>query len=148
MTKIVYNAKHGGFGLSEAAYEKIIEWGVPVRKYTAQNRDQETGLYDSPPENEGEVIFDLDLNDSADETEQRINKSMRTLAGRYWDDFLDENRTHPLLVRVVEELGDAASGRCAKLAIRDLPAGTRYIIDEYDGFESVRTPDDFDWRTA
>jgi hypothetical protein len=41
----------------------------------------------------------------------------------------DFDRTDPTLVRVVEELGAAASGPHAALAIRDVPAGTRYRID-------------------
>lgn len=52
------------------------------------------------------------------------------------------------LVHVVEELGEAASGMFAKLAIFELPDGASYRIDEYDGYESVMTPDDYDWTIA
>ena len=53
-----------------------------------------------------------------------------------------------ILAQVVEELGDAASGRFAKLKIRELPAGTKYRIDEYDGNESVVTMDEYEWSVA
>ena len=48
-----------------------------------------------------------------------------------------ENRTDPLLIRVIEELGDMANGRCAKLKVVEIPDGTDYIIDEYDGNEHI-----------
>ena len=60
----------------------------------------------------------------------------------------DIRRDDPILVQVVEELGDQADGLCASLAIAELPAGTKYRIDEYDGYESVMTPDDYKWYIA
>ena len=63
-----------------------------------------------------------------------------------WDGDMD--RTDPILVRVVEELGEDANGMCADLVIDDLPAGTKYRIDEYDGLESIETEDDIKWSVA
>lgn len=123
MTKIVYNACYGGFGLSEAAYEKLIEWGVPVRGFVDQER--------------GEVIFDRGQDDDT-----------RALGGRYWDCWTSASRSHPLLVRVVEELGAKASGQFSELEIRELPSGTKYRIDEYDGREHVITIDEHEWEVA
>jgi len=60
----------------------------------------------------------------------------------------DVSRTDPILVQVVEELGADADGEYAELAIADVPAGTKYRIDEYDGVESVMTIDDYDWSIA
>jgi hypothetical protein len=48
-----------------------------------------------------------------------------------------ENRADPLLVRVVEELGEKASGECAKLKIVEIPDGIAWEIEEYDGMEHV-----------
>lgn len=58
------------------------------------------------------------------------------------------NRADPVLVQVVEELGDRANTRFSDLRIKDVPAGTKYRIDEYDGHESVMTIDDYDWSVA
>jgi hypothetical protein len=52
------------------------------------------------------------------------------------------------LVQVVEQLGDKANGSYAKLFITDVPSGTKYRIDEYDGLESVMTIDDYEWSIA
>lgn len=49
----------------------------------------------------------------------------------------DLNREDPLLIKVVEMLGDKANGRHAKLKIVEIPDGVEYEIDEYDGIESV-----------
>jgi hypothetical protein len=53
-----------------------------------------------------------------------------------------------VLVQVVEELGAEANGECAHLRISDLPPGTLYRIDEYDGYESVATNDSYEWSVA
>lgn len=60
----------------------------------------------------------------------------------------DLERDDPILVQVVEELGSEANGKFSELAIRELPAGTRYRIDEYHGNESVITDDEQGWRIA
>ena len=61
-----------------------------------------------------------------------------------WDDDRVD-RHDPILVQVVEELGDKANGMCAQLAIEEVSGS--YRIDEYDGFESVETPESYEWIT-
>ena len=58
------------------------------------------------------------------------------------------DRADPILVQVVEQLGKKANGMCASLAIVDIPKGTAYRIDEYDGNESVQTMSSYDWNIA
>ena len=53
-------------------------------------------------------------------------------------------RHDPVLVQAVEGLGENASGGSASLCVREL-SGNRYIINEYDGKESVVEPDDIKW---
>jgi hypothetical protein len=67
--------------------------------------------------------------------------------GECWREY-DLDRADPLLVQVVEELGEEANGLYARLDIMDLPKGTLYRIDEYDGMETVMTQDDYDWSVA
>lgn len=53
---------------------------------------------------------------------------------------LDSNpkdRTNENLVQVVELLGEAANGRCAELSVVEIPDGTNYTIEEYDGNEHI-----------
>ena len=61
---------------------------------------------------------------------------------------IEDDRADPVLVRVVEELGQDAGAVFSDLQIRELPEGTLYRIDEYDGMESVMTQDDYDWSVA
>ena len=60
----------------------------------------------------------------------------------------DIERDDPILALVVETLGERANGDCAKLRIEDLPKGTLYRINEYDGYESIETKEDLDWKVA
>ena len=64
----------------------------------------------------------------------------------WWERSID--RDDPTLIQVVEELGQAAGDKYSDLKIKDVPSGTRWRIDEYDGYEQVMTVDDYDWKTA
>lgn len=46
-------------------------------------------------------------------------------------------RHDPILVSVVEELGDEANDKYSDLALIDIPEGYDYTIDDYDGLEHV-----------
>lgn len=131
--KVVINKRAGeGFGLSEAAFEKLIEWGVPVKAYVEQRRDPVTREWLPEPSNEGEVIFDRTLS-----PDDPMNDALIRMVGRYWTTWIRYDRAHPLLVRVVEELGAKAGGRHAELKIVDIPPDVKWEIKEYDGRETV-----------
>jgi hypothetical protein len=51
----------------------------------------------------------------------------------YWD--LD--RDDPILIQIVEEMGDAANGNFAKLKVVTIPDDVEWQIGEYDGLEWV-----------
>lgn len=55
----------------------------------------------------------------------------------------DVPRHDPVLIQVIEELGEEANGGLAKIALDTVPKGTPYSINEYDGRESVVTSWDF-----
>ena len=63
----------------------------------------------------------------------------------YFHGHLWETPRHDLiLVQAVEELGSSASGSLSELKVHHL-SGNRYIIEEYDGIETVIEPDDIAW---
>jgi hypothetical protein len=64
---------------------------------------------------------------------------------KYLTYLRDISRHDPILVQVVEELGEEANGECANLAIEEVKGP--YRINEYDGSESVETPSSYDWIT-
>jgi hypothetical protein len=122
--KVVINKCFGGFGLSDAAYLKLSEWyGVPIKKYGAE---------------EGEVIFDRELTGPDENTLSAIYHQFKEhgVQQRYWTAW-DMPRDDARLIRLVEEMGTAANGMHAKLAIVDVPDGVEWEIDEYDGKEHI-----------
>lgn len=122
MTKIVYNACFGGFGLSTEGIRRYLELkGIP---------------FTEEPSKLSFVGTEFVIGQEADGTPIKFY------------DFEIEDRTDPALVQVVEELGKVASGSCADLCIEDVPKGTLYRIDEYDGSETVMTQSDYDWKIA
>lgn len=74
-------------------------------------------------------------------------ENLKDRGGSFWGCLYDTPRHDPTLVETVEHLGDKASGICAQLEIREIE-GNKYIIDEYDGAESVVTPNDINWITV
>jgi len=131
--KLVINKCYGGYGLSDEAYLWLASnFGIPIKKYVDEKFSSETRKYLPEPANAGEVIFDRDL------AEDKLNySSLRRLSGRYWAIDWDEKRDDPRIVACVETLGDKANGTHAKLVVVEIPDGTDWEIDEYDGIETV-----------
>jgi hypothetical protein len=46
-------------------------------------------------------------------------------------------RNDPALIQVVEEMGKAVNGLCAKLKVVEIPDGVKWTISEYDGNEHI-----------
>lgn len=60
-----------------------------------------------------------------------------------------ECRTNSKLIEFIEKSGsERASGRCSKLVVEEIPQGTLFRIEEYDGMESIETQDNIDWQVA
>jgi len=127
MTKIVANGCFGGFGLSEAAVRRYAE--IKGITLYSQKDSGFTAWYRVPVE-EYNAIEDWEAKNAA------------------YFSVSDIDRADPALAQVVEELGKAANDTFADLYIVDVPAGTKYRIDEYDGSESVMTIDDYEWSVA
>lgn len=49
----------------------------------------------------------------------------------------DIGRADPILIQVIEEMGDAAGGSYAQLKIVEIPDNVDWEIEEYDGKEWV-----------
>lgn len=56
-------------------------------------------------------------------------------------------RHHPLFIQCVEELGDKASGPWSKLEVLEFE-GDIYYLTEYDGLESIATPETIYWENV
>lgn len=144
MTKIVYSPRFGGFGVSEAGIRRYAEikglrlWVEPNEQY----KMLPPHYWLVPKE---ERLGEMENWDAATPDERRAFLA-RQKEQRIYD--RDLSRTDPVLVQVVEELGEAASSWAADLQIAEVSEGTKYRIDEYDGNESVMTVDDYEWSIA
>lgn len=146
MTKVVYNACYGGFSLSDAAVFRYAELkGITLYPEIEPRSGGLTTHWTVPAEEREKHILQGKAWDKAS-TEQRIASNAYYSAHVIYS--RDLKRDDPVLVQVVEEMGDAANGMCAKLRVADLPAGTAYRISEYDGFEGIETRDEVDWQVA
>jgi hypothetical protein len=69
----------------------------------------------------------------------RAREEYKKMAGITDPDFYDRNvaRDDPYLIKVVKELGTAASGSHAKLKIVEIPGDVEWHISDYDGAEHV-----------
>ena len=122
--KVILNKCYGGFGVSDAAYELYAQKkGIKLYRYVSDGRtlrkSSEDGLLSYWLKKDHGTFPERDLN---------------------WDDVLslDERyREDPTLVEAVEELGSAANGIYARLVVVDIPDGMDYVIDEYDGIETL-----------
>lgn len=148
--KIVINKCYGGFGLSNEAIKRlaelngkkcyffttVLEKGENYGKYKSiditDNCIFSSAFSVSNPDQILDVIKREDYNDS-----KEYNKAHNKLHESISLSAYDEDRTNPLLIQVVEELGNKASSKYAQLSIIEIPDGIEYEIDEYDGIESI-----------
>jgi len=142
MTKVVYNACYGGFNLSREACERY--WEIKGQQVWIE-QDEEFKSLDMftvwlvPPE--GRIKQPGNWHSLP--LEERIAFNQQYSKQTWYE--RDVARHDPILVQVVEELGDKANGSYAKLAIAEVSGP--YRIDEYDGRETVKQPDGYDWIT-
>lgn len=118
--KVVLNAKHGGFNLSDAAVERCLELGMRLTTLSPEG-----GYVDS----------------TADFMRWEKPKVFKNQHYSIVEEYKRRNvfRSHPFLIQAVEELGDNANGACSKLKIVDIPFNSveGWHIEEYDGWEEI-----------
>ena len=142
MIKVVYNAKYGGFNLSREACERY--WEIKGQQVWIEQDPEfkSFGMFTVwlvPPEERAvkpEPWHSVPI-------EERVAYNHQY--GKQTWYYNTVSRHDPILVQVVEELGEKADGDYAKLAIAEVSGA--YRIDEYHGSESVKQPDGYDWIT-
>jgi hypothetical protein len=132
--KVVINKCFGGFGLSLKAQQAYANrkgftlWFYRQTKYPFRDDGvteytrigaNDEGLFAHPHRTDHGDVFDGECS----------NKEC------YY--YPEIPRDDPDLIAVVTEMGEAANGECAKLAIVEIPDGVEFQIEEYDGNEHI-----------
>jgi hypothetical protein len=139
--KVVINRCWGGFSLSPKAVARMAELqGRPCYFFDISGREKARRI--SIEQAEGTFIWSaMDIPEQPEEPKSGASREERTKYNDEYEkhgiDSSPKNRHDPILVRVVEELGEEASGKMAKLHIVEIPDGVEYEIDDYDGMESI-----------
>ena len=110
--KVVINKCFGGFGISLQAARFMAERGNELAK-------KEVAAYDAKKADP----------DSLDYFEKK--HGVRWYGGGSYE------RNDPALVAAVETLGEDANDEYSNLRVIEIPDGTDYEIDEYDGIEHI-----------
>jgi hypothetical protein len=121
--KLVINGCFGGFSLSPEAALRcyalgMTELATPVDKYFGEHDDG--GDYGKS----GQLAAWRKLKAAGDLS--GVDAAWTTVFSddeQFVLDVRPENRTHPVLVRVVEEMREKANGSCAKLRVIEIPDG-------------------------
>jgi hypothetical protein len=131
--KVVVNRCYGGFSLSPRAISELAKLDGKTAyffKYSGYNPTtyEAISLEDATGQTFGITAFDSpDL--PTDENDYWKNHNLNSRS---------DARDDPKLVQVVEMLGsEVASGSLAELEVVEIPDGTDWVIDEYDGMEHV-----------
>lgn len=132
MMKVVINKCFGGFGLSPSALQRYANrkgftlYFYRQTKYAHQGNGVE---YVKIREPENTLFVMAHRTDHGD-----VFGGTCSVDCYYYPEI---PRDDPDLIAVVEEMGDAANGECAKLVIVEIPDGVQWVISEYDGREHI-----------
>lgn len=130
--KVVINACFGGFGLSHEATMRYAELSG-FELYVTETNTLFTSYSRVSPENRAPSPSPQEWANMTFEERRETNRVQAE------QNFYDKDlaRDDPVLVKVVEEMGEKASGRYARLKVVEIPDGVDWEIKEYDGNEHV-----------
>lgn len=148
--KLVINKCYGGFSISPKAMKRMAELQGRKCYFHRDNMDSAKSArayYRPIPDKEafadknvyGIWAFDVpDIMAVLPKPKSEAGwRKYNAVSNKHYIPNRPEDRADPALVQAVEELGEAADGACAKLAIVTIPDGVKYSIEDYDGHESV-----------
>ena len=134
--KVILNKCYGGFGCSDACYRLYArKKGIEVYPYRLDTvREKGKGcIYKKVEEKDcdgaWESYFRKDFGDSF------VDKEVDAWSELVW--LNTSHREDPVLIECIEELGEKANGKYSRLEVVEIPDGLDYVIDDYDGIETL-----------
>jgi len=110
MMKVAINNQHGGFGISDLAFERLLDL-----KGVLWQRGKRCDLLGCMYYQAGHLGDDK----------------------YYISPYNYHIRTDPDLIKIIEDLGEASWGRYSEIVILEIPDDIEWYIEEYDGLEHV-----------
>lgn len=127
--KIIINRCYGGFSLSEKGLYKYAKLRG-MKLYPQEGEYSHKTYWTVPP---SKWLKEIDWLSASLEERKKYNEKYNSLT--IYD--RDIKRDDPLLVKVVEILGEEANGAYAKLEVVNVPSKIKWEIKEYDGLEHI-----------
>ena len=131
--KIAINRCFGGFGISHDAVMRYAELSgitlYPLVEKRGKNGELLCDGSFEPYKNQKNTCLIHYLTEP-------LNDDGSYVEGSYWSDG-NIDRNDPILIKVIEEMGSAASDKYAAIEIVEIPDDVDWQIDDYDGQETV-----------
>ena len=130
--KIVINNCFGGFSLSYKGVMKYAELcGFKLYAFVEERgKDGHLNFNKLVPYDESSEAFCIHY------SKLPLSKTGKIREKGYFF-ARDIKRDDPNLIKVIELLKEKANGQCAELKIVEIPDGTNWQIEEYDGAEHI-----------
>lgn len=131
MKKVILNKCYGGFDISKEAYMLYAKKkGLTLYLYESNYISPRKFIYKKTNDETLFIhYFTKDMGDNVEISNEDYEKYCLYLR--------EEHREDPVLIEVVEELGEKANGRFGYLKVVEIPDDLDYVIDEYDGIETL-----------
>ena len=129
--KVILNKCFGGFGVSPEGYQLYAKKKGLVHYAYKVNNNLLYDYIETPTNDDWHLNYytqSLGLGKDIYFNEEDDN-NMLYLNGDYREDAT--------LIEVVEELGKNANGKFSDLVVVEIPADMEYVIDDYDGMETL-----------
>lgn len=131
--KIIINKCFGGFGLSPLAKKMILN-----------RKGYDCFFYKQEYDKDDNYVYSYINEESVNKKSLFIYCATKYLgekvsSGEFYDFYYeDQLRIDPDVIAVVEEIGsEAASSSSAELKIIEIPDDVEWVIEDYDGIETV-----------
>ena len=128
--KVILNKSYGGFSVSQKGYIAYAK-KAGIDLYCYERTDSKTYTRVDDPKTGHSALYSwFTKNHGKTVSSEKLD----------WSDCFylnSDKREDPILISVVEELGDEVNTIYSNLKVVDIPDDMDYVIDDYDGVETL-----------